>query len=77
MSDLSFGFFLTQSYDKAPAITLKEGKTSLFRWKVEQFSLYADTVIASRVVSPLKDAGGGASGRIPFSISNCRGQQIQ
>ena len=45
MSD--FCFFLTQNYDKVPAITLKGGKTSLFRWKVEQFSLYADTVIAS------------------------------
>ena len=45
MSD--FCFFLTQNYDKAPTITLKEGKTSSFRWKVEQFSLYSDTVIAS------------------------------
>ena len=44
MSD--FCFFLTQNYDKAPTITLKEGKTSSFRWKVEQFSLYTDTVIA-------------------------------
>ena len=44
MSD--FCLCLTQNYDKTPTITRKEGKTS-FRWKVEQISLYADTVIAS------------------------------